>query len=357
MSRFHSLKVKEIRPETDSCVSIAFDVPENLKEAYAFEPGQHLTLKVDLDGEEVRRSYSICTAPEDNDLRVAVKWLEGGKFSTFANKSLAAGGEMDVMIPMGNFTVPINPSHQKQYVAFVAGSGITPVMAHMKTILRNEPQSSFTLFYGNRTSREVIFLEEIEALKNKYLGRLSVYYVLSQEHPGSDLFYGRINEEKCETYFDKIISLDETDEFFLCGPEELILEVKSILNKKGVDKKKVHFELFTTPGLQKGGGPVKKRSKERGYASAIEITIDTKTFKFEMESDEETILDAASKFGTDLPFACKGGVCCTCKAKVLEGEVEMDVNYALEQEEVEAGYVLTCQSHPVSKEVKLSFDE
>jgi ring-1,2-phenylacetyl-CoA epoxidase subunit PaaE len=356
MSRFHSLTVKEVRPETDTCVSIAFDVPEELLTDYRFEPGQHLTLKTTIDGEEVRRSYSICTAPEDKDLRVAVKWLEGGKFSTYANEELKEGTELDVMIPMGRFVMPLDPANEKQYVAFAAGSGITPIMAHMKTILKKEPKSSFTLFYGNRTSRDVIFLEEIEALKNKYLGRLSVFYVLSKEHPGSDLFYGRINVDKCNVYFDKLISLEETDEFFLCGPEELIMEVKGLLEEKGVDKKKVHFELFTTPG-QKTNGAVQKRSKQRDFASAIEITIDGNTFQFEMESGDETILDAASQFGTDLPFACKGGVCCTCKAKVLEGEVEMDVNYALEDDEVADGYVLTCQSHPVTKEVKLSFDE
>ena len=356
MSRFHSLTIKEVRPETDTCVSIAFDVPEELLTSYQFEPGQHLTLKTEIDGEEVRRSYSICTAPEDGDLRVAVKWLEGGKFSTYANQELEAGTEMDVMLPMGHFTVPLNPDHEKQYVAFAAGSGITPIMALMKTILKKEPKSSFTLFYGNRTSRDVIFLEEIEALKNKFLGRLSVFYVLSKEHPGSDLFYGRINEEKCNVFFDKLISLDETDEFFICGPEELIMDVKGLLEEKGVDKKKVHFELFTTPG-QKTNGKVEKRSDKRDFASAIEITVDGNTFNFEMETGNETILDAAAKYGTDLPFACKGGVCCTCKAKVLEGEVDMDVNYALEEEEVAEGYVLTCQSHPVTKEVKLSFDE
>lgn len=356
MSRFHSLTVKEVRPETDTCVSIAFDVPEALLSAYQFEPGQHLTLKTTIDGEEVRRSYSICTAPEDQDLRVAVKWLEGGKFSTFANEALKAGTALDVMIPTGHFTVPLDPAHDKQYVAFAAGSGITPIMAHMKTILQKEPKSTFTLFYGNRTSRDVIFLEEIEALKNKHLGRLSVYYVLSQEHPGSDLFYGRINGEKCNIYFDKLISLHDTDEFFLCGPEELIMEVKGLLEERGVDKKKVHFELFTTPG-QQSKAAVQKRSKERDFASAIEVTIDGNTIRFEMETGDETILDAASKVGTDLPFACKGGVCCTCKAKVLAGEVEMDVNYALEEEEVDEGYVLTCQSHPVTREVKLSFDD
>ncbi len=356
MPKFHSLRVREIRQETDDCVSVSFKVPKELNSEYEFIQGQHLTLKTQLNGEEVRRSYSICTSPLENDLRVAIKKLEGGRFSTFANDQLSEDDALDVMTPMGNFYTELSGDNEKHYVAFAAGSGITPIISILKTTLEKEQKSHFTLFYGNRFSDSIIFKEQIEALKNVHLGRLSVHHILSQEHIGSELFYGRIDDEKCRAFCKYLIDPAEVDEFFICGPESMIHSVRETLDSLKVDKKKVHFELFTSP-VGKLGSSKSRKSTSKSVLSKITVTLDNDTFEVSLNSTKDTILDAASKSGADLPFACKGGVCCTCKAKVLEGKVEMEVNYGLVPEEVEAGYVLTCQAHPKTKEVVVSFDE
>ncbi|RMG83105.1 MAG: phenylacetate-CoA oxygenase/reductase subunit PaaK [Bacteroidetes bacterium] len=356
MPKFHSLKVREIRKETDDCVSIAFEVPETLKKNYEFLPGQHLTLKARINGEDVRRSYSICASPFENDLRVAIKKLEGGAFSTFANERLSVGDTLEVMPPAGNFhPAPLSPDHQKHYVAFAAGSGITPVISILKAVLETEPQSHFTLFYGNRYSDSIIFKEQLEGLKNKYIGRFSLHHILSQEHPGADLFYGRIDEEKCRIFCQTLIDWREVDAFFICGPEAMIYSVKETLLELGVEPNKIHFELFTSPVGKLGRKNT--ASAPRSVISRVKTTIDGNTFEFDLTSPEDTILEAAHKTGADLPFACKGGVCCTCKAKLLEGEVEMEVNYGLEPEEVEQGYILTCQAHPKTERIVVSFDD
>lgn len=358
MPKFHSLKVREIRRETPDCVSIEFEVPADIKEEYKFLPGQHLTLKTQLDGAELRRSYSICSSPNDAKLRVAIKSVEGGQFSNFANQVLQKGDTLDVMTPMGNFCIETEPGASRSYVAFAAGSGITPVMSMLKTVLATEPDSFFTLFYGNRNTESVIFLEEIEALKNEHMTRLSVHYVLSQEDPGMDLFHGRIDAEKCLKYCTKLLDAQSVDAFYICGPEPMIADVQATLLGLGIDEKRIHFELFTTPGATAGAvSPKKWNSQNSVSSSAITITLDGKTFTYQHNQVSETVLDAASRIAPDLPYACKGGVCCTCKAKLLEGEVEMEVCYGLEKEEVAAGYVLTCQAHPKTSKVVLSFDE
>jgi ring-1,2-phenylacetyl-CoA epoxidase subunit PaaE len=359
MATFHKLRVKEVRPETSDCVSVAFDVPEELADQFDFIQGQYLTIKTKIEGEEVRRSYSICTAPQDKDLRVAIKKVPGGAFSTYANDILEAGSELDVLEPAGRFYTQLDPSHEKHYVGFAAGSGITPVMSILKTILQAEPKSQFTLFYGNKGSDSIIFLEELEALKNKYLGRLSIHHVLSREQTGSDLFYGRIDGEKAATFFQKILSPEMVDDIFLCGPEPMILGVRDRLEAAGVTAEQIHFELFTSSlALQE---QARKKREERAAAQEafdahITIQLDGNILEFPMRSDDDSILDAALKTGADLPFACKGGVCCTCRAKVDAGEVDMLINYALEPDEVEAGYVLTCQSIPKTKEVTINYD-
>ncbi|MBI1223917.1 MAG: phenylacetate-CoA oxygenase/reductase subunit PaaK [Bacteroidetes bacterium] len=356
MPKFHRLKVRDIRLETLDCVSIRFEVPPTLKPEYEFLPGQHLTLKTDLEGKEVRRSYSICASPLEDELRVAVKQVVDGAFSSFAKETLKIGDELDVMTPMGNFTLETSPQNRKHYVAFAAGSGITPVISMLKSVMRNELTSHFTLFYGNRTTESIIFRDEIEDLKNEYLTRLSVHHVLSQEDLGADLFLGRIDVEKSRMFCTKLLDISDVDAFYLCGPEAMIFSVKDTLLDLGVDEKIVHFELFTTPGAavasSKNWSPDPKLT-----ASKITVTLDGNTFTYNHLHPTETILDAASKSVADLPFACKGGVCCTCKAKLLQGEVEMEVCYGLEKEEVEAGYILTCQAHPKTEEVVLSFDE
>lgn len=359
MAKFHSLKVKDIRQETADCVSVAFEVPESLQNDYRFVQGQNLTLRETMDGEEVRRSYSICTSPGEGELRVAIKKASGGKFSTFANEQLKPGDKLDVMTPTGHFYTDLDPQQAKYYVAFAAGSGITPIMSIMKTVLEREPKSEFTLFFGNQTVSSIIFREAIEGLKNKYMNRLQVYHILSREKMDAPLFFGRISGEKCHQLLDHLLDVKSVDEFFLCGPEEMIDQVRSTLEHAGVDSRKIHFELFTTPTSQKA--PKRDGAASNGGATAwksrVTAILDGLTFDFDVSSDGDSILNEAMKNGADVPFACKGGVCCTCKAKLIEGKVEMDVNYGLEASEVEKGFILTCQSHPVSERVIVDYDQ
>ncbi len=354
MPKFHSLTIKDIRQETQDCVSIAFDVPSTLKADFEYIPGQYLTLRTDIEGEDIRRSYSICSGL-DEDLRVAVKQVEDGRFSTFANKVLKVGDSLQVMTPMGNFHSPISEENEKTYIAFAAGSGITPILSILKTVMQKEPKSKFTLFYGNKTMESIIFHEEIERLKNFFMNRLSVHHIMSREHLGVELYKGRIDTDKCRSFCNLFFSPTTVDEYFICGPEEMIHAVKDTLAEQGVEKSKIHFELFTTAGAAKK--KVKKTKPEDIFDAQITIVLDGDAFDFSIKSDGDSILDTALKNGADLPFACKGGVCCTCRAKVIEGEVEMDVNYALEEDEVAAGYVLTCQAHPKTDKVVVNFDE
>jgi ring-1,2-phenylacetyl-CoA epoxidase subunit PaaE len=353
---FHKLIVKEVKAETPDCVSIAFEVPENLQNEFLFEQGQNITIKKEIDGEEIRRSYSICSAPFENELRVAVKKIDGGKFSGFANNNLKAGDQLDVLPPTGKFNSKLQTTNHKQYVAFVAGSGITPVISIIKTTLQTEPASQFTLVFGNRGRHSIIFFEELEALKNRYLDRFNLINILSREKTDAPINSGRIDADKL-TELGKLVDYKRTDEFFICGPEEMIFCVKDFLEQSGIDKKKIHFELFTTPGEKKSAiGNRQSAIESNGPASKITVKLDGRSFDFDLGFNGENILDAALKQGADLPFACKGGVCCTCKAKLLEGEVEMDVNWGLEHEEVEQGFILTCQAHPTTEKVVVDFD-
>lgn len=352
---FHTLKVKEVKNETADCVSILFDIPDDYKTDFLFEQGQNITIKKTIDGEELRRSYSICSSPFENELRVAVKKVEGGKFSTYANSTLLAGDELDVLPPTGKFNTALNPQNKNQYLAFAAGSGITPVISIIKTTLQTEPLSSFTLVFGNRGRHSIIFFEELEGLKNKYLNRFNFINILSREKTDAPISFGKINAEKLAE-LSKLIDYKTTDEFFICGPEEMIFCVKHYLENLSIDKKKIHFELFTTPGQKKTTDNKLKAKANVGPTSNITVKLDGRSFEFNLGFDGENILDAALKQGADLPFACKGGVCCTCKAKLLHGEVDMEVNWGLEQEEVEQGYILTCQSHPTTEKVVVDFD-
>ncbi len=356
MSKFHQLKVKDIRKETADTVSVAFEVPDVLQEVYEYKAGQYLTLRTAINGEDVRRSYSICTAPAEKDLRVAVKQVEAGRFSTFANTILKAGDELEVMTPTGNFTQSEVKGTGQRYVAFASGSGITPVIAILKTILFKEPDSHVTLFYGNRNFESIIFREELEALKNKYLGRFSLYHILSRENLGVPLFNGRIDNEKIEAFAKVFFDPTLVSEYFICGPEPMIHAVKNGLEAMQVSGK-IHFELFTSPA---GSLAPEKKEQPKDFDPAKEshvtIKLDGDVTEFALAYGGDSILDAAMKAGADLPFACKGGVCCTCRAHLQEGEVEMDVNYALEPDEVEAGFILTCQSHPRTSRVVVDFD-
>ncbi len=357
-SRFYPLVVKDIRPETADCVSVSLAVPPELSAAFRFVPGQYLTFRKFLEGTEVRRSYSICASPGEGDLRVAIKKVDAGKFSTFAAEQLKAGDVLETMPPMGNFTPKSKADGPKNYLAFAAGSGITPIMSIMKTVLEQEPGSTFTLVYGNRSRNTIIFREAIEALKNKYMLRLRLYHVLSREYMDIPLFSGRLSAAKCVEFCEKLVDVTNIDEAFICGPEEMILSVRQQLLDLGMPTARVHIELFTSPDQPKKSHEkwVSSHKGDEGPKSRVSITLDGATFEMEVGYNEESILDAALKNGADLPYACKGGVCCTCRAMVTEGEVEMEVNYALEHDEIEKGYVLTCQAHPRTERVVIDFD-
>ncbi|MEP1034868.1 1,2-phenylacetyl-CoA epoxidase subunit PaaE [Ekhidna sp.] len=353
MAKFHTLKVKELTRPTEESVAVTFEIPDELQNDFSFTQGQHLTLKKDLNGEDTRRSYSICSCPIDEILTVAIKKLEGGAFSTFANDELKVGDEIEVMPPHGHFYVPLDPSNANSYVAFTSGSGITPIISIIETTLRTEPESEFTLFYGNRRTSTIIFQEELEALKNRYMGRFSLYHILSKERQESDLFNGRIDSEKIQAYSRLFFSTEAVDHYFTCGPEEMMLAVQSELKKLGVPDDRIHLELFTSP-VGKLGAKEKEITHEKARAE-ITVVLDGNSMTFPYDSDK-SILDVAFDNGADLPYACKGGVCSTCVCKIEEGEVEMDVNYALEPDELERGLVLSCQSYPKTNKVKLNFD-
>ena len=353
--RFYPLTVKAIDKVTEDCAVISFDVAEDLREAFSFKQGQYLTLKANIDGEEVRRSYSLCSSPLDEEWKVGIKKISGGKFSTFANKALQAGDTLEVMPPNGRFFTEIETDKAKKYVAFAAGSGITPIFSIIKTHLLAEPLSQFTLFYINQQVSSIILKEEIEALKNLFLDRFKVFHFLTQEHRSTPLFNGRLDIGKLDIISERMLPLDTVDDFFICGPEEMIFMLRDYLLAKKVVAKKIHFELFNS-GQQKQASQVSASTPTEKINCEVTVIEGGKAFNVSLGNPNISILDAALSKGADLPFACKGGVCCTCRAKVLEGEVEMQVNYALEEDEVAAGYVLTCQAMPKSEKIVVDFD-
>lgn len=356
MKSFYPLQVAEVTKETSDCVSIRFNVPEEDASFFQFKSGQHLTLRTQLNGEDIRRSYSICSAPGEEGLSVGIKQVPFGKFSTFANTNIRKGDIIECMPPDGNFTLKEKDVNGSNYVFFAAGSGITPVLSIIKYILKEQANSEVVLFYGNRSTDTIIFKEELEGLKNKYLDRISLYFILSQEKLESPIFNGRLNKDKClkfsKLFFDPI----STDRYFICGPKKMIFEIQETLLELGIEKEKIRFELFTSPDDDKYKHVEKPPLDIPDIASTIELQVDGKIFTIDLNSRDKSVLDAALSEGADLPYACKGGVCCTCKAKLLQGEVHMEVNYGLEPDELENGYILTCQSHPKSDFVKINFD-
>ncbi len=359
-THFRKLKIADVRRETSECVSVAFAVPPELKDEFHFYQGQNITVRTTMGGEEVRRSYSICSSPLEGELRVAIKKVEGGLFSSWANSELAPGHELEVLPPSGKFYTELRAENAKHYLAFAAGSGITPVISLIKTTLAVEPQSRFTLVYGNRHRPSILFREELEALKNRYMDRLALHHILSREEMDIPLYHGRIDAGKCDMLCGRLIDLASVDEVFLCGPEQMIFSVKDWLETKGLDRKKIHFELFHT--LEAGAAVSPKTltktpsEAHRDATSRVTIRLDGLSHAFDLPYDGLSVLEAALKEGVDLPFACKGGVCCTCRARLLEGKVEMDANYALEADELAAGFILTCQSHPRTDKVMIDFD-
>ncbi len=357
MPDFHNLVVEKVDKETKDTVAVTFTVPDDLKDKFKFKQGQYLNLKKEIDGEDVRRSYSLCSSPVDNKWQVAIKKIDGGLFSTYANEILKEGDVLEVAPPDGNFYVEVEENSQKNYIVFAAGSGITPILSIIKTHLSLEPNATVQLFYLNRTIKSIIFKDEIEGLKNKYLGRFEVFHFLTKENRVYPLLNGRFTSEKLKTLTSKIIDIPSVDDCFICGPEEMIFLIKDELVAAGLSKEKVHFELFSSGNSDKDKKQIAQVLESQADHTEVTIIDSDQEFHFDMDVDTfDNILDAALANDADLPFACKGGVCCTCRAKVIEGTVEMKLNYGLEPDEVEAGYVLTCQAVPTSNRVVVNFD-
>jgi ring-1,2-phenylacetyl-CoA epoxidase subunit PaaE len=351
--RFHSLRIKEVRRETPECVSLAFEVPAELAAEYRFVQGQHLNVRAQLDGEEVRRSYSICSGVDDGELRVAIKKVPGGRFSTWANERLAAGDAIDVMTPEGRFFTPLDPGRGRHYVAFAAGSGITPVLSLVRTTLAREPNSRFTLVYGNRRLASTMFHEALWELKDRHLARFALYNVFSREGQETELYNGRIDAAKVRAFLEALIPADGIDEAFVCGPASMIDDVEGALLAAGVPREHVHVERFGVPGAA-AAAPV---DDAEAAEARVTLVVDGVRREIDFHRGQHSILDAGRAAGIDLPFSCKGGMCSTCRARLLEGEVKMAKNYALEPHEVAAGFVLTCQSYPLTERVVISFDD
>lgn len=356
MSKFHPLTVAQVTNETRDTIAVTFAVPPELQDAYRYTPGQHLTLRTMINDEDVRRSYSICSAVQENMLRVAIKRAPGGAFSTWANDTLQVGTVIEVMPPMGHFSAPLSPENRKHYLAFAAGSGITPMLSIIKTTLITEPHSTFTLFYGNRASSSVIFKEELADLKDRYLGRFKLVYVMSREQQDIELFNGRITKEKCEQFFKHWVALGDIDQAFICGPEQMMQDVLEALQANGLPKEKIKVELFVASVPKRQHVP-HARPVAGSQDCEITLIIDGAHLNFTMEKDKESVLDAALKQGIDMRYSCKAGVCSTCRCKVLDGKVDMDANYALEDYEVARGFALSCQSFPVTDKVVMDFDQ
>jgi ring-1,2-phenylacetyl-CoA epoxidase subunit PaaE len=353
---FHPLTIAEVIDETAEARSIRFHVPEELRESFAFTPGQHLTLRADIGGEEVRRNYSLCTAPEDGQLKVTVKRIAGGLFSNWANDNLAPGATIDVMPPHGSFTWAFDPAAANHYVGFAGGSGITPVMSLLKTALQTEPGSRFTLFYGNRDSQSVIFLEELGRLKNRFMERLEVHHFLAEEAEEIELFNGMLDRAKCDEILSTLVEPNEVAAFFICGPGPMMDAAEAALLDRGVDKQRVHLERFTADRPPEALQAQLDAMSRAAEGLTMLVTLDGRKRRVPFSQAAGNILDSARAAGLPAPFACKAGVCATCRARVVSGSAEMAARYGLTDEEVAAGYILTCQSVPKGDGLEVDYD-
>ena len=357
MSKFHPLTVSQVRNETRDTIAVTFAVPPELQDSFTFQQGQHLTLRAQIADEDVRRSYSICSAVQEGALRVAIKRTQGGLFSSWANDTIKPGVTLDVMPPMGHFNVPLDAANRKHYLAFAAGSGITPILSIIKTTLAAEPHSRFTLFYGNRASSSVIFKDELSDLKDTYMERLKLAYVMSREQQDIELFNGRITKEKAAQFLKYWVRPEDIDVAFICGPEDMMLGVSEALQEAGVAKAQIKIELFAASIPKHQHKPRAVDPQAGRHETEVTVIMDGNATSFTMDQDKESLLDAGLKAGIDMRYSCKGGVCSTCRCKLLEGQVDMDVNYALEDYEIARGYVLSCQSFPITDKVVIDFDQ
>ena len=356
-THFHSLRVKSIVPDTDEAVIVSFDVPNALKNDFEFTQGQHLTLRTRMNGKEERRSYSICSGVDDGELRIGVRHVAGGVMSSWLNQSLKSGDDIDVLPPEGRFFVPIDACQARHYLGIAGGSGITPILAIMKTVLAREPLSHFTLIYSNRRQSSTMFKEELEDLKNRYLTRLTLHTVFSQEHMDSPLYSGRLTQVKLGEFLSVLIQPQQLDHVFVCGPHGFNDEADAALIAAGVPAEHIHIERFGVP--VDAAEAKSKPTVQPGDApqAIVQIIRDGLSREIEFRTEHGNVLEAAAAAGLEVPYSCKSGVCCTCRAKLIEGKVRMDRNFALEKHEVEAGFVLTCQAHPLTDRVVISFDE
>lgn len=350
---FHPLRIAAVEPLTDDAVAISLDVPDPLVDVFDFIPGQHVTIREEIDGDDVRRTYSLCAPPSPGRLKIGVKRLDGGVFSTYATTNLAAGDVLDVMPPVGEFTVTPDPGAAHRYVAIVAGSGITPVLSMVATTLALETATHWTVVFGNRTAGSIMFLDELEALKDRHPARLQLVHVLSREDTGLELTSGRIDRDRLRLIFSTLVTVDRVDRFFLCGPYEMVMTARKELDAAGVGEDRISDELFFAGPPDPNAAPP---APETEGAIALTFTLEGRTTETTM-LPTTTVLDAALAVRSELPYSCRGGMCATCKAKVVEGEVTMDHNYALVAEDLTAGFVLTCQAHPVGDHLVVDYDQ
>ncbi len=353
---FHKLKIAEVRRETPDAVSIRFELPETLKEAFAFRAGQHLTLRTEMNGEDVRRNYSVCVAPHENEIRIAVKQMPGGRFSTWVNNALAAGQTIEVLPPLGRFVLPDPVGTAPYYVALAGGSGITPVLSIIKAGLKQDRSARFTLLYGNRDSLSIMFLEELAGLKNRYLDRFEVYHFLENEAEEIELFNGRLDRAKCEEVFSTLVDASAADAFFVCGPGPMMDAAEEALEAKGISPDKIFIERFTTGRVSAEQLARDEVLQKKAQGTQMIVTLDGRRTKVTFDAEKGNILESVQAAGLPAPYACKGGVCTTCRARVLSGHVTMKKNYGLTDQEVAQGHVLTCQSVPTSDAIELTYD-
>jgi ring-1,2-phenylacetyl-CoA epoxidase subunit PaaE len=357
MAEFHPLKVVDIRRDTRDSVILTLEPPESKRDEFRFIQGQYLTFRREFDGEELRRCYSICAGRSDGVLRVGIKKVDDGWFSGWANDHVKVGMTLEAMRPMGNFHTPIDPLSARRYLGFAGGSGITPLISLIRTVLVEEPKSSFTLVYGNRAANAVMFREELEDLKNAHINRLNVVHVLESEAPETELFSGRLDLEKCQALFERWIDVKSADYAFICGPEPMMLAVAAALRARGVAEEKIKFELFASAKRGKSKREGAARAAARDARAEVTVVMDGARRQFSMPKSGESVLEAALAASIDAPYACKAGVCSTCRAKIVEGEVEMETNYSLEDYEVRRGYILTCQSRPTTDRIVIDYDQ
>ena len=353
---FHQLRIADVRREIDDAVSLRLEVPDDTREAFRFTPGQHLTLRAEVDGEELRRNYSICVAPHEDELRVAIKQITGGRFSTWANKNLQAGHVVEVMPPHGSFTWAFSPERRATYAGFAGGSGITPILSLMKTALAVEPMSDFVLLYGNRGSNSIMFLEELAALKNRFMDRLQIYHFLEDEDEDVDLFNGRLDSTKVADVLQSLVDPTTLDAAFICGPGAMMDAVEAGLARAGVPSDRILIERFSTGTLSVTQAAAVRELEQKAAGLKVRVKLEGRSRLVTFDAAAGNILDSARAAGLPAPYACKAGVCATCRAKLVRGKVGMAINYGLSEAEVAAGYVLTCQAIPESDDVAVDYD-